>query len=195
MKGALFLDRDGTIIVDRHYMGDPSLVQLIDGAGGAIRLANAHAIPVIVVTNQSGIGRGRITPEQYHAVHRRMIELLSEHGATIDASYHCPHWPENDGECACRKPALGMYRRAAMDHDIDLSGSAFVGDRWRDVEPGVVSGGLAILVQGADTPASDTERATNEAKVMKRLEEAVKLAVEFIDLPSQIAHEGTSVGE
>jgi HAD superfamily hydrolase (TIGR01662 family) len=75
LKGALFLDRDGTLIVDRHYIGDPSLVELLPGAADAVRNANARAVPVIVVTNQSGIGRGIITMEQYHAVSQRMATL------------------------------------------------------------------------------------------------------------------------
>lgn len=181
MKAALFLDRDGTIIVDRHYPGDPEEVELLPGAAAAIRAANARAMPVVVITNQSGIGRGLITIEQYHAVHQRMVTLLEQDGAHIDASYHCPHWPEQDGSCECRKPGLALYTQAATEHDIDLSQSAFVGDRWRDVEPGVRSGGLAVLVPGPNTSGDDVVRAQREARVLPSLESAVAAMFERVD--------------
>ena len=181
MKGALFLDRDGTLIADRHYIGDPTLVELLPGAAESIRNANARAVPVVVVTNQSGIGRGLITMEQYHAVTQRMVALLAEQHATIDANYHCPHWPETDGDCECRKPGLGMYRQAAREHHLVLSQSAYIGDRWRDVKPGIVSGGMAILVPSDDTPADDIERAGLEARVIPSLIDATNAALDFID--------------
>jgi histidinol-phosphate phosphatase family protein len=181
LKGALFLDRDGTLIVDRHYIGDPSLVELLPGAADSIRDANARAIPVIVVTNQSGIGRGIITMEQFHAVSARMATLLGEQRAVIDATYHCPHWPDIDGECECRKPGLGMYRQAAKEHGLTLAQSAFIGDRWRDVEPGVLSGGFAVLVPSANTPPDDVEMAARDAHVMTSLHDATRAALDFVD--------------
>lgn len=181
MKGALFLDRDGTIIVDGHYIGDPAAVVLIDGAADAIRTANARAIPVVVVTNQSGIGRGLISMEQYHAVHVRMTALLAEQKATVDASYHCPHWPERDGACDCRKPGLGMHRQAATELGLDLAHSAYIGDRWRDIEGGVKLGGLGIMVPSENTPTEEMELAEQEAHVRATLSMAVDASIAFID--------------
>jgi histidinol-phosphate phosphatase family protein len=180
LRGALFLDRDGTIIVDRHYIGNPAEVSLIHGAAEAIREANARAIPVIVITNQSGIGRGLITLEQYHAVHQRMTTLLGEHGATIDASYYCPHWPDSDGPCECRKPGLALYRQAASEHGLDLAHSGYIGDRLRDIEPGVKSGGFGVLVPGDNTPAGDVDAAREIANVSRSIGEAVGLAIAYI---------------
>ena len=182
MKGALFLDRDGTLIVDRHYIGEPSLVELLPGAADAVRNANARAVPVIVITNQSGIGRGIITMEQYHAVNQRMVTLLDEQHAVINASYHCPHWPEADGACECRKPGLGMYRQAAAEHALALPQSAFIGDRWRDVEPGIASGGFAALVPSANTPPEDIELARRHARVATSLLDATDAALAYIEM-------------
>ena len=191
MSGALFLDRDGTIIADRHYLGDPALVSLLPGAARAIHAANAHAVPVFVVTNQSGIGRGLITLEQFHAVNQRMITMLAAENATITATYHCPHFPDRDGACECRKPGLGMYRQAAAEHGVSLAQSAFIGDRWRDVEPGVVSGGFAVMVPGRDTPADEIEKARMAVRVETSMERAASMALEYV-MNGQLAQEQES---
>jgi histidinol-phosphate phosphatase family protein len=157
-RGALFLDRDGTLIVDAHYLRDPARVTLLPGAIALLRAANDAGIPVVVVTNQSGIARGLITPAQYEGVRDHIDALVRDAGARIDATYHCPHWPDVTGPCDCRKPGLGMYRQAAAALDLDLARSAYVGDRWRDVEPALRTGGLGVLVPGTETPADDVER-------------------------------------
>lgn len=156
---AIFLDRDGTIMTDVHYPSDPEQVVLIEGAAAAIARANSAQIPVVIVTNQSGIGRGLLSEAQYHAVHARLTALLRANGAVVHGSYYCPHWPERDGPCDCRKPGIGMHTRAARDLQLTLSESVYVGDRFRDVEPALVTGGLGLLVPGANTPAIDIERA------------------------------------
>lgn len=174
---AVFLDRDGTIIVDKHYPNDPADVVLMHGAANAIRRMNAAGWKVVVVTNQSGIGRGLITAQQYNAVHHRMIELLTLEGARIEGAFHCPHWPERDGPCDCRKPGLGLYRQAARELNIDLPRSAYIGDRWRDIEPGIVLGGTPVLVVGDATTEEDVERATVVARVASTLDEAVQIVL------------------
>ena len=130
---ALFIDRDGTLIADAHYLADASRVQLLAGAAAAVAKANAAKVPVVVVTNQSGIARGLITHAQYEAVRDQTNALLSAGGAAVLATYHCPHWGHPKEPCACRKPGLGMYREAAAAHQLDLRHSAYIGDRWRDV--------------------------------------------------------------
>ena len=155
-RSGVFLDRDGTIIVDRDYPGDPAGVELLPGAAEAIGRLNAAGVPVIVVTNQSGIGRGLIDEAQYQAVRARMEQLLEERGARLTATVHCPHAPDRDPPCDCRKPLPGMFARAASEHDLDLGASWFVGDRPRDVMAGVAAGGRGYLIRSpatAEVPA------------------------------------------
>ena len=162
-RPAAFLDRDGTIIRDTHYLHDPDDVVLMPGAASAIRRLNDAGLPVIVVTNQSGIARGLLTEQDYERVRRRLDKLLTADGARIDASYHCPHHPDFSGPCNCRKPGLKLYRRAAEEHDIDLAGSYYVGDRMRDVAPGEKLGGTTILLGVESTPPEDLTSAKTGA--------------------------------
>ena len=145
-RAAVFLDRDGTIIEERNYLGDPDGVTLLPGAADGIIHLNEAGLPVIVVTNQSGIGRGYFDERDYQAVAARLHELLRAQGARVDASYHCPHGPDESPPCDCRKPGAGLFERAAREHGLDLARSYFVGDRLRDVVPGVRAGGLGFLV-------------------------------------------------
>ena len=145
-RRAVFLDRDGTLIEDVSYLRDPTQVRLLHGVGPAVRRLNAAHLLAIVVTNQSGIARGVISSADYLATERRVDELLAEHGAMLDAHYHCPHLPEIDGPCRCRKPGPLLYEQAAGRFDIDLSASWWIGDRLRDVEPARSFGGHGILV-------------------------------------------------
>src|SRR5256885_11812881 len=158
-RGAAFLDRDGTIIDDVHYIGKPELVVLRPGAAGAIASLNRARIPVIVVTNQSGIARGLFTQADYERVAARVAELLARQDARIDATYVCPHHPEFGGECECRKPGTLLFRRAAAEHGLDLTRSAYIGDRWRDVAPGIPLGGRPMLIVNESTPADERGRA------------------------------------
>ena len=169
---AVFLDRDGTIIEDAHYLSDPDGVKLIDGAAEAIARINSALVPVIVITNQSGIGRGFFTEEQYRSVAQRVDELLGEKGGRIDASYFCPHSP--DVGCDCRKPGLTLFRRAAVDHpEVDLANALYVGDRMRDIEPGLALGGKSVLVPGRETPLEDIIAAEERARVAPTLATAL----------------------
>jgi histidinol-phosphate phosphatase family protein len=152
---AVFLDRDGTIIDDVHYIARPELVRLRPGAAGAIAGLNRAGIPVIVVTNQSGIARGLLTEVDFALVQNRMLELLGSAGARIDATYMCPHHPDFGGECACRKPGTLLFRRAAREHALDLARSVYIGDRWRDVAPAIVLGGRGILIVDEHTHPDD----------------------------------------
>lgn len=169
---AVFLDRDGTIIHDAHYLSRPDQVRLIDGAGDAIARINSAMIPVIVVTNQSGIGRGYFTLEEYRAVSERLDSLLSEHGAHIDATYFCPHSPSD--MCECRKPGDLLFRRAQAEIPaIDLAHALYIGDRLRDIHPGISFGGDAVLVPHGDTPPIETLEASEVARVAPTLATAL----------------------
>jgi len=172
-RRAAFLDRDGTLIVDRHYIGDPEQVTLISGAAAAVRRLNTAGILVVVVTNQSGIARGLVTPEGYMKVKARLDELLAAAGARLDATYFCPHHPDVTGACGCRKPGIALYERAIGDLGIDGSASVFVGDRYRDVEPATHFGGRGILVPSPQTSFADLQRAREHAVVSTTLGAAV----------------------
>ena len=148
---AVFLDRDGTIIEDVGYLSDPGRVRLLPGAAEAIRRLNEHRFLAVVVTNQSGIARGLLSESDYEATQDRLDQLLASQGARLDAHYFCPHLPEVNGSCDCRKPGTLLYRQAAASLGIDLAKSWWVGDRLRDVLPGESFGGRGILVGRTET--------------------------------------------
>lgn len=170
---ACFVDRDGTLMIDTHYPSDPDRVRVIAGVADALIACNRAGVPVIVVTNQSGISRGLLTEAQYQLVRARLESELARAGARVDATYHCPHWIDVTGPCDCRKPGLGMYLRAAAEHGIDLSRSGYIGDRWRDVQPAVATGGVGVLVPSVDTSDADVQSARADAYVMPSLGDAV----------------------
>lgn len=171
LQGAVFLDRDGTIIRDAHYISDPHQVELLPGAAAAIKRVNSAGIPVIVVTNQSGIARGRFTVTDYESVAERVESLLAAAGAHIDATYYCPHGP--DDRCECRKPGTLLYRNAAQDLGIDLTASLYVGDRLRDVEPAFSLGGQGVLVPDHGTSDLDIASARERGRVAPSLADAL----------------------
>jgi D-glycero-D-manno-heptose 1,7-bisphosphate phosphatase len=145
-RPAVFLDRDGTLIEDRHYIRDPAEVCLLPGVVEAVRQLNEAGLPVVVVTNQSGIPRGVLTEDDYLSTVARLDELLAAGGARLDRHYHCPHLPEITGPCACRKPGPLLYQRAAADLGLDLARSWWIGDRVRDIAAAERFGGRGILV-------------------------------------------------
>jgi histidinol-phosphate phosphatase family protein len=179
-RGAVFLDRDGTVIVDVGFPRSPDEVQLIPGAATAIRRLNEAGWLVIVVTNQSGIARGLLTYEDYDAVRERMEALLAAEGggARVDASYMCPHHPDFTGACECRKPGTLLFRRAVEEHGLDASASWFIGDRMRDVSPARAFGGTGILVPSRGTVDQDIAAARREFSVANSLDEAVTRIIE-----------------
>jgi D-glycero-D-manno-heptose 1,7-bisphosphate phosphatase len=151
-RPAIFLDRDGTLNEEVEYLSDPEQLVLIPGAAATIARLNAMDIPVVVVTNQSGIGRGIYTWEDFAAVTGRMADLLAQENARIDAVYASPHHEKALGEYAVanhpdRKPNPGMLLRAAKDHDLDLSRSWMVGDKALDLEAGRRAGCRVVLVR------------------------------------------------
>lgn len=158
MTGALqavFLDRDGTIIEDVHFIKSPDQVRLITGAAEAIKRINDAGSLVIVVTNQSGIARRLSTVRDYEAVREHYEALLAKHGARIDRNYYCPHHPEVDGQCKCRKPGTQLFEQAMQEFSLDPARVAYVGDRWRDVAAAKRLGGRGIIVPSGMTTRDD----------------------------------------
>lgn len=165
MRPAVFLDRDGTINEEVEYLSDPEQMVLIPGAAAAVARLNARGIPVVVVTNQSGIGRGRYDWKDFAAVMDRMETLLARENARVDAVYVSPHHHLGLGEYAVtdhpgRKPNPGMLLTAAEEHGLDLASSWMVGDKAIDLEAGRRAGCSVVLVRtgygsGVDGSAAD----------------------------------------
>lgn len=150
---AVFLDRDGTLIHDPGYLSDPEGVEVLPGVADALGALIAAGFELVVVTNQSGIARGKYTLARYEEVAARLDAVLAAAGIRLRATYFCPHHPEGTveaftGEHADRKPNDGMWRRAARDLSIDLARSYSIGDGERDVVAGKRAGTTAILLAG-----------------------------------------------
>ncbi len=143
-RRAVFLDRDGTISEEYGYANHISRFQMFPFAAAAIRRLNEAEIPVMVVTNQSGIARGYFGEELVASIHERMRYELAAGGAHVDGVYYCPH-VRADG-CSCRKPEVGMLEQAAREHNLQIEGSTVVGDRYSDVALGHAGGCRSIFV-------------------------------------------------
>jgi len=152
LPGAVFLDRDGTIIREVDYLSRLEEIELLPGATEAILKLNRRQIPVILVTNQSGIARGKITEEFVKQSHLLLNQLLAQKEAHIDNFFYCPHHPEIGAApyrtiCSCRKPAPGLLLQAAREHGLDLEKSFVIGDKLIDVKMAQKVRARGILVK------------------------------------------------
>jgi D-glycero-D-manno-heptose 1,7-bisphosphate phosphatase len=143
-RPAVFLDRDGTICEEMGYLNHISRLHIYPHAAVAIRRLNDAGVPVIVVTNQSGVSRGFFPESLVQEVHQKIMDCLAASGAHLDGFYYCTH--TRTDECNCRKPLPGLLERAAREHGIDLGRSFVVGDRYVDVELAHAAGGRGVLV-------------------------------------------------
>jgi len=169
----VFLDRDGTVIEDVGYPSDPGSVRLIAGAAEGIRRLRESGLAAVIVSNQSGVGRGLFTMADLERVHERTSELLAEAGAQLDGAYYCPHAPD-DG-CECRKPATGLIDRARRELRLSLDGCVLIGDKPSDIEAGTASGCSTILFGGAESASSQpTWRASSWDEVVALLAPTVQ---------------------
>lgn len=141
---AVFIDRDGTLIKDLHYLSDPNKIFFYRKSFHAVRLLKKAGYKVIVLTNQSGIARSFFSNAVLEAIHKKMIILLTKKDAYIDKIYICPHLPS--ARCGCRKPEIGLVKKAQRDFNIDLKKSFMIGDKRADVYLGNNFGGKSILV-------------------------------------------------
>ncbi len=160
MNWAIFFDRDDTLIRNVPYLGDPDQVELLPGAIECVHMLRDAGARLILVSNQSGVGRGLITKEQVVAVNTRMVQLLGI--GDLDAEYLCYASPEDPYGAEERKPSPLMLQRAAEEHALDLSSSFMVGDKWIDVECGHRAGCLSVLVT-TGTDSQHHQRAQAEA--------------------------------
>lgn len=151
-KRAVILDRDGTIVIDRGYLADPAQLCFLPGAAEGLRLWHERGHPLIVVSNQSGIGRGHFTLGQAQEINEHFLDMVAQAGARIDGSYFCPHRPEED--CACRKPKTQLVVEAAAALGFDPARAVVIGDKSTDIEFGRRLRALTLLVS-ASGRASD----------------------------------------
>ena len=175
--GALFLDRDGVVVIERDYLRDPDMVELVPGAAETMRSAAAAGFLIIGVSNQSGLGRGRFSLNEFNRVMIRIDELLAEQGAGFDGFYYCPHAPQEG--CSCRKPATGLLDEAAETCRWDARRSWVVGDKASDVALGRNGGMGAVLVR--------TGYGAAQEGVVARLWEKDPLVLVAADLPAAFA--------
>lgn len=150
-KRAIFFDRDGTVIYDLEYLRDPEQVRLLAGTEKALFELQRQGFYLVLVSNQSGVGRGLLLQEDVERIHCQVIACLAKHGVHLDGVYYCPHAPWE--ECDCRKPSPVLLLRAAEELDIDLVHSFMVGDKPSDIEAGRRAGCQTVLL--AANPSSD----------------------------------------
>lgn len=156
MVKAVFLDRDGTLNEEVNYLHECDKLKLIGGTEEALKILKDKGYILVVVTNQSGVGRGYYPIEDVYAVNNHMKELLKSSGVLIDGFYCCPH-TEAD-KCKCRKPGTGLYLKAAKDFSIDFKSSYMVGDKESDIQAAEKLGCGYALVRTGHTIKSETEK-------------------------------------
>ena len=174
---AIFLDRDGTLIANRHYGSNPDEIELLDGVVEGLLQLREAGYRLVLVSNQSGVARGYFDEAAVDCMHNRLQRMLDAHGAALDDLEYCPHHPEGvtspyTVECACRKPAPGMLRRAARKHGVNLSASWMVGDVEDDVEAGRRAGARTVLVGPERSSTLPDFRAENFAGAVSYILEA-----------------------
>ena len=145
LRPAVFLDRDGTIVIERGYLAHADDIELLPGVAAALRTLRAAGYALVVVSNQSGVGRGLFPLSRVYEAMARLRRELRRHGVELDAVYFCPHRP--DAGCPCRKPSPELLRRAAANLRLALRESAMVGDKLLDVETARAAGTRGVLVR------------------------------------------------
>jgi D-glycero-D-manno-heptose 1,7-bisphosphate phosphatase len=176
---AVFLDRDGTMTLDVHYCSRPEDLRLFSETGKAVKVLNEFGYKVIVITNQSGIGRGYFTEETLLKIHEKMTHLLAKEGGNLDGIYYCPHRP--DENCDCRKPKPGLLLKAAGELDIDLSASWIIGDSLSDLEAARMCGCNSIFINRTNNKTSGLHQNEPEKPLytITDLLQAIPLIVQF----------------
>lgn len=182
MEKVVFLDRDGTINIEKNYLHKIEDFEFIKDSDKAIKLLKDNGFKVVVVSNQAGIARGYYSEEDVEILHEYINNILGKQGARIDAFYYCPHHPEHGigkylCECKCRKPLTGMFEKAAEKINIDINKSWMVGDNKGDINAGINFGVKTILVATGYGEKIHNERAVKADYYVANLYEAAKLIV------------------
>ncbi len=169
-KRAVFFDRDGTVVYDTGYLRSPSLIRFCPGAIRALYRLRRQGYALVLVSNQSGVGRGRISPADAQHVHDAIIKQLSKSKVKLDGAYYCFHAPKVN--CDCRKPSPQLLLRAADDLNIDLKGSFMIGDRLSDVEAGKRAGCFTILLRNGSVGCGS--RPDRRVRTWKEIEQVIE---------------------
>jgi D-glycero-D-manno-heptose 1,7-bisphosphate phosphatase len=150
----VILDRDGTIVIDRGYLDDPAGLEFLPGAAEGLRSLYSQGYRLVVITNQSGVGRGLFPIERVYAMNARLERMVEEAGTRLEHIYFCPHAP--DAGCDCRKPALSLMTQAAAELGFDPAGAIVIGDKASDVEFGRRAGALTMLIGNPESPLASS---------------------------------------
>lgn len=147
---AIFIDKDGTLIVNKPYNVSPDAIELVDGVGKGLKILQDAGYKIIVISNQSGIARGYFKEEDLEPMYEELSKRLKEYGVILDGFFYCPHHPEGTvkkytTDCFCRKPKSGMLKKAALIHKVDIKNSWMIGDILHDIEAGNRAGAKTIL--------------------------------------------------
>ena len=169
----VLLDRDGTLIVDRHYLSDPAGVELLPGAAAGLKALQRLGLGLVVLSNQSGLGRGYFREADLWAVHERLRQLLAAEGIKLDGSYYCPHRPED--ACVCRKPGADLVEQAAAQHGFEPGQCFVIGDKQSDIGLGLAVGATAILVRTGQGRQEEIQAGPGPHPVVDDLEQAARL--------------------
>lgn len=201
MNKAVFLDRDGTINVEKHYLHKIVDFEFLPGVIEGLKMLQDAGFLLVIITNQSGIGRGYYTEEDFHKLNNWMLQTLKDNGVNIAKVYYCPHLPDAKvvayrKDCDCRKPKLGMYEQAIKDLDITLDGSYAIGDKIRDcaICNGTLCKGFLIAENERADIIEDVKknRYDNVAYANDLLEAAVRM-VDLYKLAYPSAYEGFGI--
>jgi D-glycero-D-manno-heptose 1,7-bisphosphate phosphatase len=179
---AVFLDKDGTLVEDIPYNVDPALIQLTPGAAESLRLLQDAGYSLFVITNQSGVARGFFTEQDVLNVENRLRTLLMSSGVQLAGFYYCPHHPQGKvpeyaTECICRKPRPGMVFKAALQHNIDLAASWFVGDILDDMQAGNEAGCRTVLLDNGHETRWELSPGRRPNYMVKDLPEAAHMII------------------
>ena len=172
------LDRDGTMIEERHYLSDPSHVELISGAAKALRQLQEMGLGLVMITNQSGIGRGYFDAAQLDLIHKRLGQLLEAEGVYLDGVYFCPHMPED--KCLCRKPMTGLLELAGKDLKFEPQACFVIGDKASDIEMGQRVGGATLLVRTGYGAEVDKDGTCTPDYAVSGLSEAARIILRLV---------------
>ena len=179
LSRAALLDRDGTIIEDKHYLSDPKGVRLLPGVGQGLRDLIDLGLILVIVTNQSGIGRGLFSEEQAQKVHSEMVRQLACERVQISGIYHCPHSPAD--RCGCRKPALGLVEEASSGLHFKPENSFMFGDRACDIELGRQIRAKTFLIRGHDAYSPESQEELNPDYTVEGIAQAVPIITHLIE--------------
>lgn len=174
MKKTVFLDRDGTLIVDKVYLNDPDQIEYLPDVFSALRELRDAGFQFVVVTNQSGIARRLVTLENLDEIHRRIQSEFAKHGVFFAGFYYAPYSVESLHPI--RKPNPGMLLRGALDHRADLAQSWMIGDRGSDIEAGVRAGCRTVFLQGTEAAPADPKPTITVSNLLDGAREIIRVS-------------------